>query len=154
MTHGTVAGILIRDLILGRDNKWSKIYDPSRKSLAASSRYAQENLNVAKQFLKHLTPGEVASAGDIPKDCGALVRHGLTKLAVYRDQAGEVHEMSARCPHLGCLVAWNGAERTWDCPCHGSRFDAIGKVISGPANTGLAQVSEHVESSDRRARGD
>jgi Rieske Fe-S protein len=66
------------------------------------------------------------------------VRRGLSQHAVYRDLGGELHEMSARCPHPGCLVDWNHAERTWDCPCHGSRFDAIGKVISGPANTGLA----------------
>ena len=68
---------------------------------------------------------------------GAVMRRGLSKVAVYRDEGGKLHECSAVCPHLGCIVDWNGAEKTWDCPCHGSRFDARGKVINGPANTDL-----------------
>jgi Rieske Fe-S protein len=145
MTHGAIAGMLIRDLVLGRTNPWAGIYDPSRKSPGASLRYARENLNVAKQYLQHLTAGEVASVDEIPRGSGAIVRRGLSKLAVYRDASGEIHERSASCPHLGCIVAWNEGERTWDCPCHGSRFDAIGKVISGPANTNLAEVAEDAQ---------
>jgi Rieske Fe-S protein len=66
------------------------------------------------------------------------MRSGLKKLAVYKDADGDVHTCSAVCPHMGCILAWNGAERTWDCPCHGSRFDTHGQVVNGPANTNLA----------------
>ncbi len=73
-------------------------------------------------------------------ESGAVIRRGLTKLAVYRDGQGVLHEWSAVCPHLGCIVSWNEAEKTWDCPCHGSRFDCQGRVINGPANRNLAPV--------------
>jgi glycine/D-amino acid oxidase-like deaminating enzyme/nitrite reductase/ring-hydroxylating ferredoxin subunit len=143
ITHGAIAGMLIHDLILGRENAWTSIYDPSRKATGAPLAYARENLNVAAQFFKSLTKRDAASPDEIGRDSGAIVRRGLSSVAAYRDLAGELHEMSARCPHLGCLVDWNPAERTWDCPCHGSRFDAIGKVISGPANTGLSPIESH-----------
>src|SRR4051812_11532560 len=134
LTHGTLGGMLISDLILGRDNPWAKLYDPSRKSAGAARDYVSENLNVARQFAKYFTGGEAKSADDIAAGEGALMRRGLSKIAVYRDKSGAVHECSAVCPHLGCLVQWNGTEQTWDCPCHGSRFDAYGQVINGPAN--------------------
>jgi Rieske Fe-S protein len=137
--------MLLKDLILGMENPWAAIYDPSRKPLRAPLQYARENLNVAAQLFKNLTPGEVSSEEAIPPNCGATLRRGVEKIAAYRDHAGELHEMSARCPHLGCVVAWNPGERTWDCPCHGSRFDAIGKVISGPANVPLAPVEHAAE---------
>jgi glycine/D-amino acid oxidase-like deaminating enzyme/nitrite reductase/ring-hydroxylating ferredoxin subunit len=136
MTHGTIAGMLLTDLILERPNPWEKLYDPRRlpKSLAT---YVQENANVAKEYLDLLTPGQVKSTEEIASDTGAIMRRGMTKVACYRDACGQVHEMSAICPHLGCVVQWNGLERSWDCPCHGSRFDPFGKVVNGPANTNL-----------------
>jgi Rieske Fe-S protein len=97
-----------------------------------------ENLNVAAQYASWVTPGEVANPSRIEKGCGAIIRHGLQKIAVYRDEKGELHQCLAVCPHLGGLVEWNATEKTWDCPAHGSRFDAMGEVINGPANTGLA----------------
>jgi glycine/D-amino acid oxidase-like deaminating enzyme/nitrite reductase/ring-hydroxylating ferredoxin subunit len=140
LTHGTIAGMLLSDLILGRDNPWAQLYDPSRKTLGAARDYTAENLNVARQYADWLTPGEVGSAQDIAPDSGAIMRRGLHKIAVYRDAQGTLHERSATCPHLGCIVHWNGAGRTWDCPCHGSRFDCRGKVINGPANRDLAPL--------------
>ena len=77
----------------------------------------------------------------IPKGEGAVVRNGLSQLAVHRDDQGQLHALSARCTHLGCIVAWNTAERTWDCPCHGSRFDTDGCVLEGPATADLEQRS-------------
>jgi Rieske Fe-S protein len=71
---------------------------------------------------------------------GAIMREGISKIAVYRDDAGTVHKLSATCPHLGCVVAWNSTEQTWDCPCHGSRFSANGHVYQGPANSNLSEV--------------
>jgi glycine/D-amino acid oxidase-like deaminating enzyme/nitrite reductase/ring-hydroxylating ferredoxin subunit len=140
MTHGTIAGILLTDLILGRENPWTTLYDPSRKTLRAAGQYAQRVLNMAAQYTDLVTSGDVSSVAEIAKDSGAVVRRGLTKVAVYRDEKGELHERSAVCPHLGCMVGWNPSEKTWDCPCHGSRFDNLGKVINGPANKDLAQT--------------
>ena len=137
MTHGTIAGMLLSDIILGRENPWVSLYDPARKPLRALSAFARENLNVAAQYADLVTPGEVKTREDVRRDEGAILRRGLKKVAVYRDAAGAFFECSAACTHLGCVVAWNGNEKTWDCPCHGSRFDAFGKVIQGPAHRDL-----------------
>jgi Rieske Fe-S protein len=141
MTHGTIAGMLITDLILGRHNAWADLYDPGRVTLRASGEFAKEAVNMAAQYVDHLTGGDVEAVEQIAKDAGAVVRRGASKIAVYRDATGELHERSAICPHLGCVVAWNPADKTWDCPCHGSRFDKFGTVINGPANVGLTKVT-------------
>jgi glycine/D-amino acid oxidase-like deaminating enzyme/nitrite reductase/ring-hydroxylating ferredoxin subunit len=133
LTHGTIAGMLLTDMIMGRGNNWSILYDPARKSPLAAFTFAKENLNVAAQYASWVTPGEVSSAEDIQPGGGAIVRRGLSKIAIYRDREGTLHERSAVCTHLGCIVAWNATESTWDCPCHGSRFDPDGKVLNGPA---------------------
>jgi glycine/D-amino acid oxidase-like deaminating enzyme/nitrite reductase/ring-hydroxylating ferredoxin subunit len=140
MTHGTIAGMLLTDLIHGRQNPWASLYDPSRKTLLAAGTFAREALNTASQYASWLTGGDVTNVGEIPKDSGAVVRRGLSKAAVYRDEDGILHERSAVCPHLGCIVQWNPAEKTWDCPCHGSRFNKLGQPINGPANTELARL--------------
>ena len=141
MTHGTIAGILLTDLIVGRRNPWTALYDPARKSLRAAGKYLHENFNVARQYGTWLTGGDVASTNEIAPGSGAVVRSGLTKVAAYRDESGLLHQCSAVCPHLGCFVEWNHGESTWDCPCHGSRFDKQGHVICGPANSDLAQLT-------------
>jgi len=137
MTHGTIAGMLITDLILGRNNPWATLYDPGRVTLRATGAFAKETVNMAAQYADWVTGGDVGSVDEIAKDSGAVVRRGALKVAVYRDATGELHERSAVCPHLGCIVAWNPSEKTWDCPCHGSRFSKFGDVINGPANVGL-----------------
>src|SRR5687767_5538131 len=144
MTHGTLAGILLTDLILGRDNPWAALYDPSRKTLRSVTEFAKENVNVAAQYADWVTGGDVDDVTKIAKDSGAVVRRGALKVAVYRDATGELHERSAVCTHLGCIVQWNSAEKTWDCPCHGSRFDKFGTVINGPANVDLLTVDVKV----------
>jgi glycine/D-amino acid oxidase-like deaminating enzyme/nitrite reductase/ring-hydroxylating ferredoxin subunit len=138
LTHGTIAGMLLCDLITGRGSPWARLYDPARKRVRAAREYAAENLNVARQYGDWLTPGEVGSPDEIAPGSGAVMRRGLHKVAVYRDAQGALHERSAACPHLGCIVHWNGAAASWDCPCHGSRFDCAGRVINGPANRDLA----------------
>jgi glycine/D-amino acid oxidase-like deaminating enzyme/nitrite reductase/ring-hydroxylating ferredoxin subunit len=140
MTHGTIAGILLTDLILDRRNPWQKIYDPGRKPVRAAATFARETANMAAQFGDWLKPGEVASPDEIARGSGALLRDGLQMIAAYRDARGELHEMSAVCNHLGCIVHWNAAETTWDCPCHGSRFDKLGRVFNGPANKDLTPI--------------
>jgi glycine/D-amino acid oxidase-like deaminating enzyme/nitrite reductase/ring-hydroxylating ferredoxin subunit len=139
MTHGTIAGILISDLILGRPNSWVDLYDPKRFPLRATGEYVTENTNIAAQYRDWFTGSDVKSVDEIQPREGAVVRRGLTKLAIYRDADGTLHTHSAVCPHLGGVVRWNPAERTWDCPCHGSRFHATGEPLHGPAHTGLAK---------------
>ena len=148
LTHSTIAGMLLCDLIVGRKNPWEKLYSPSRVPVMAASELAKEDFNMAAQYTDWLTGGDVASVDEIARDSGGLVRRGLEKIAVYRDPNGVLHECLAACPHLGCVVQWNPGEKTWDCPCHGSRFDAKGHVINGPANRDLASAKS---TQDKRA---
>jgi glycine/D-amino acid oxidase-like deaminating enzyme/nitrite reductase/ring-hydroxylating ferredoxin subunit len=145
MTHGTIAGLLLTDLIVGRDNPWAGLYDPSRKRLGAGLEFTKENLNVAAQYTSWLTRSEVSSVDQLQPGQGAVIRHGLKKIAAYRDEQGALHECSATCPHMMCVVSWNSNEKTWDCPCHGSRFDCHGHVINGPANVDLEPIGQHIE---------
>jgi glycine/D-amino acid oxidase-like deaminating enzyme/nitrite reductase/ring-hydroxylating ferredoxin subunit len=142
ITHGIIAGMLIVDLIAGRENSWAKLYDPSRKTLKprALADYVAENANVAAQFRDYITPGSAKTMDDIRPGQGAVLRHGLKKIATYRDPNGNLHAFAAVCPHLGCVVRWDACEKTWDCPCHGSRFDALGCVVNGPAVSDLERV--------------
>ncbi|MBA2338936.1 MAG: FAD-dependent oxidoreductase [Pyrinomonadaceae bacterium] len=142
MTHGTIAGMLLTDLITGRPNAWEKIYDPSRVVVGSLGEYAKENLNVAAQYADLVTGGDVSSVDEIKPGEGAIIRQGLKKIAAYRDESGALYERSAICPHLGCVVQWNSTEKTWDCPCHGSRFDARGTVVNAPTLHDLESVSE------------
>lgn len=148
LTHGTIAGMLLSDLILGVTNPWVELYNPSRKSLAAIGEYISENLNTAAQYQDWFTEGDVESVDDIPNGSGAVIREGASKYAVYRDQNGQLHKYSAVCPHLGGIVRWNGVEQRWDCPCHGSRFSKFGEAVMGPANSPLTSMgaveSDHV----------
>jgi glycine/D-amino acid oxidase-like deaminating enzyme/nitrite reductase/ring-hydroxylating ferredoxin subunit len=137
MTHGTIAGILITDLIQGRQNPWTELYEPSRKSLSTVATYVKENLNVAAKYRDWITGSDLGSAEEIRPGEGAVLRAGARKLAVYRDQTGDLHACSAVCTHLGCIVAWNTVENSWDCPCHGSRFSPDGRVLNGPAVANL-----------------
>jgi glycine/D-amino acid oxidase-like deaminating enzyme/nitrite reductase/ring-hydroxylating ferredoxin subunit len=142
MTHGTIAGLLLSDMILGRDNEWAELYEPSRKSLRAAGEYARENVQSAAGFAGWFKAGDVESVDEIKPGEGALVRRGLQMVAAWRDASGRLTELSAVCPHLGCIVEWNHSEKTWDCPCHGSRYAADGHVVNGPAKTGLKPVEK------------
>ena len=143
MTHGTIAGILLSDLILGRPNAWESLYDPRRVSVRKSpvEQFVKENADVAFQFVRdYVVPGDVSSEDEVPPGEGRLVRQGVHKLAVYRDEHGTLHRCSAACTHLKCIVQWNATEKVWDCPCRGSRFDPYGKVVTGPALTDLEKL--------------
>jgi len=137
LTHGTIAGMLITDLVMDRRNPWTELYDPGRIRSGAAVEWVKENLNVALQYKDWLTGGDVKSIDEIPPNNGAIVVESGRKIAVYRDERGTVHRRSAVCPHLGCIVAWNPSASTWDCPCHGSRFDKLGAVINGPSPSNL-----------------
>jgi Rieske Fe-S protein len=135
--------MLVADLALGRENPWEKIYSPARKQWHAPGTFIKENVNAAAQLADYVKPGEVGSPEEIEPGHGAVLRDGLARLAVYRDPGGQLHVCSAVCPHLKCVVRWNDTEKSWDCPCHGSRFDAMGKVIIGPAVDDLKAPAPH-----------
>ncbi|HYC04492.1 MAG TPA: FAD-dependent oxidoreductase [Azospirillaceae bacterium] len=141
MTHGTIAGLLLTDLLQGRENPWAGLYDPSRKMHRNLKTYLKENLDVAKEFVKeHLGGGEVTSETAIPVGAGGVVSMGGQKVAVYKAPDGTVSRVSAVCTHLGCIVHWNEMETCWDCPCHGSHFGTDGSVLCGPASAPLKPV--------------
>jgi len=141
MTHGTIAGILLEALIMGKDHPWAALYDPKRITLHGRelAEVAKENADVAMQFTDYVTPGETDEAM-VPRGEGRVIRRGIHKIAAFRDDDGTLHERSAVCTHLKCIVGWNTAEKSWDCPCHGSRFDAYGKVVNGPAIADLGEA--------------
>ncbi len=138
MTHGTIAGIILNELVQGRKHQWARLYDPGRVKLRSTPEYMKENVNVAEQYKDWFTTGDVDDIEGIKPGEGAVIGRGRGKIAAYRDERGNVHQHSAVCTHLYCIVHWNDTEKTWDCPCHGSRFDPYGNVVNGPAIVGLS----------------
>ena len=135
MTNGIVAGTLLADRVLGRENGWAPLFDSNRaKPRASAWPFAKENAQVAVHFGgDRIAAWRTTGFTDLAPGEGRVVRRGGTEVAISRDEDGRFRAASAVCTHLGCLVAWNGAEKTWDCPCHGSRFGADGEVLEGPA---------------------
>ncbi len=123
------------DQILGRDNPWIGLFDPNRvKPIASAKAFVKENVNVAKRFLgDRITERASANPDEIAPGDGVITTVGAKQVAVSRDLDGTLHAVSARCTHMGCIVSWNPAENSWDCPCHGSRFAPDGRVLQGPA---------------------
>lgn len=140
ITHASFAAILLDDMINGRQNDWADIYDPKRITLKAAPEFIREGFNTAIQYIDIITPPEYSDESEIPYGTGAVLSFGKDKSAVYKDHNGKIYKFSALCPHLKCVVEWNKTEKTWDCPCHGSRFEATGKVINGPALTDLKPI--------------
>lgn len=140
MTFGTVAGMLLSDLVTGQQNPWADLFDATRvKPWAGVKNYIKENVDFPTHLIgDRLSPAQEDDLAVLRENEGALVRMGAKKVAAYRDTEGKMHLMSPVCPHLGCYVNWNHAEKSWDCPCHGSRFDPYGKLLNGPAVTDLA----------------
>jgi glycine/D-amino acid oxidase-like deaminating enzyme/nitrite reductase/ring-hydroxylating ferredoxin subunit len=142
MTHSTIGAMLITDLIMERPNEWEDIYSPSRISLLSTKEFLKENLNVAVQYLDWFKGDEVKTINDIEPGSGAVIRKGLKKIAVYKDPMGNISQCSAVCTHLGGVVRWNNLEKSWDCPCHGSRYNTEGRVLNGPAVENLELIEQ------------
>jgi glycine/D-amino acid oxidase-like deaminating enzyme/nitrite reductase/ring-hydroxylating ferredoxin subunit len=141
LTNGTLAGLLLADAVAGRRNEWADPFDPGRSSLRrAPVKLVRENANVARQLLAGRLQRRPGSIAGVAPGTGEVVKVEGEPVAVYRDRAGGVDAVSAVCTHMGCVVAWNAVERTWDCPCHGSRFETNGTVIDGPATRPLEPV--------------
>jgi glycine/D-amino acid oxidase-like deaminating enzyme/nitrite reductase/ring-hydroxylating ferredoxin subunit len=140
MTNGTVAGLIISDLVLGRSNHWTETFDATRLAPRQSaSGILRNGVDVARRFVgDRVSSLRRPDADTLARGSGAIASHDGKKVAAFRDDDGTLHCVSATCTHLGCQVAFNAAERTWDCPCHGSRFDSAGRVVQGPAVNDLA----------------
>jgi Rieske Fe-S protein len=142
MTLGTIGAEIVRDAILGQTNPYAKLYSPNRLNPKAAAKEAMlENAKVGLRFVAdHLKRGEKLPVAMLRLGEGKILNFNGEKVATYRDQSGKVHGVSHICTHLGCSIRFNDAEKTWDCPCHGSRFDHTGKVIQGPAVKDLARI--------------
>jgi len=142
LTTATFGAEILADLIGGRDNAWASTFTPSRLSPRSFPELAQFGAKFSADLVvDRLKPAEASSADNVPAGEARVVRDGLGKTGVYRDEQGGVHAVSLRCTHLGCLLRFNAAETSWDCPCHGSRFDVDGAVLEGPAVDPLEQRS-------------
>ncbi|KPI06102.1 Rieske (2Fe-2S) iron-sulfur domain-containing protein [Actinobacteria bacterium OK006] len=130
-----MAGGLLSDLLRGRESEWSGFYGPRHLSSVAreGGSFLRHQAHVARHFVGDRLPALTGPAPeDIPRGAGALVWTGGRQCAVHRDKNGQLHAVSARCTHLGCLVAFNRAEQAWECPCHGSRFAPDGQILQAP----------------------
>ncbi|WP_410648955.1 FAD-dependent oxidoreductase [Amycolatopsis sp. cmx-4-54] len=134
LAMGTIAGAILADRIAGIDNPHAETFSPHRISLRGVPTLLQQNAKVAKDLVgDRLASPDAHDPDDVPIDDARVLPDGTGKKGVYRDRTGALHAVSLRCTHLGCLLRFNGAERSWDCPCHGSRFDVDGAVLEGPA---------------------
>lgn len=141
MTHGTLGGKLVADLAAGLENPWAEVFDPARVRVKAMSAHVlTEDLKSSAPYVRRLAAAEVKSVDDVPLGEGRVLREGGRPVCVHRALDGTVTRRSAVCVHLGCIVGWNALEGSWDCPCHGSRYDAQGQVLMGPANAPLASA--------------
>lgn len=142
MTNAVAGSLNFAALLDGGKAHFAELFSPSRKPADRTSlgEYMKGQAGAAANLAEYVTPGEVDSIDEIAPGEGAVVRRGLAKLAVYRGEDGQLVERSAVCTHVGCIIHWNGTEKCWDCPCHGSQFKTTGEVINGPAVSPLAEV--------------
>jgi glycine/D-amino acid oxidase-like deaminating enzyme/nitrite reductase/ring-hydroxylating ferredoxin subunit len=147
MTFGTLGAMMMTDAVLRRKNPWRDLFDPGRKKLRGGTwSYVTENLDYPYFLVRDWVGGaEGKSLRALKRSQGKILSLDGKKVAAYRDEAGKVTLCSPVCTHLKCIVAWNDAEHTWDCPCHGSRFKPTGEVIAGPAEEPLARLPERGE---------
>lgn len=147
ISNGTASAMILKDLIVKGDNPWAAVYNPSRFNLVALKSFAVQNADVAKEYISGKTV-KLPDHLDIPTGEAQNIELEGQRLGAFRDDEGELHLVDITCTHLGCELKWNEAERTWDCPCHGSRFTIDGNVVEGPAFNHLhepGQCQNHVE---------
>jgi glycine/D-amino acid oxidase-like deaminating enzyme/nitrite reductase/ring-hydroxylating ferredoxin subunit len=142
LTTAGAAAIILGDLMNGRSNPWSDLYDPSRQMHRGVGEFVKENLEAAKHWLELAGPGEVESLAAVAPGSGAVVKLHGKPVAAFRDESGDMHLRSAVCTHAGCMLHWNSFETCWDCPCHGSQFSPDGEVLAGPAAQPLGAVED------------
>ncbi len=142
MTFGTLGAMMAVDAVLKRKNPWQELFDVHRKKISGSAwHYLKENIDYPYYMARNaLTPASTEGLNAVERNTGKILSLNGKKVAAYRDAHGKVTLCSPVCTHLRCIVGWNGAEQTWDCPCHGARFKPTGEVISGPAEEPLEKI--------------
>ncbi|ADO70132.1 FAD-dependent oxidoreductase [Stigmatella aurantiaca] len=156
LTWGTLAGMILSDLLLGRQNPYAALYDATRVKVRAGAKdFIQENAEVAFRFVAdRLSRPDGCTLSEVAPGEGKILEVAGQKIAVYREEGGACHAVSPVCTHLGCHVHWNNAERSWDCPCHGARFSPTGQVLNGPAVKDLASKKLPPEANDAPSDGE
>ena len=143
MTNGTAAAMILTDMIRGRQSPWAEVYAPDRfRPMASIQRFLAHNIEVAEKYIGGVISRPSGDLRDVQPGEGRILMIEGRKTGIYRDQEGRVHAVNPTCTHMGCVAAWNSAEETWDCPCHGSRYSVDGRVIHGPAVRGLPPPGE------------
>jgi Rieske Fe-S protein len=148
MTHGVIAGMLLKDIIVSGRSPWAELYQPDRR--VAVGDWVGANIGAFAIFSEYVAPGELKSFDELEPGKGAIIRQGMQKVAAYRDEKGKLHLRSAVCTHTGCHLHWNSTEVCWDCPCHGSQFSVDGAVLNGPAVADLAAVPDKSGARERK----
>ena len=153
MTFGTLSGMMACDRVSGRENPWQQLFAIDRKKVRGGLwDYVKENFDYPYCLIRdHLMPAEGNSPSEVGRDEGKVIKHEGQRVACSRDKAGKLTAVSAVCTHMGCIVHWNGAEKTWDCPCHGSRFHADGQVLAGPAESPLEPIKIKASAAKEKA---
>jgi Rieske Fe-S protein len=148
ITYSHVASISLTDLIINGESRYENLFDPSRvKPVAGFKNFVMENADVVKQLVSKLMPAdELESLSALAKGEAKVIEYENEKVALYKDNSGNLHAVNPACTHVKCQVAWNVVEQSWDCPCHGARYDADGKVLNAPAHLDL----KHIELSNKQ----
>jgi glycine/D-amino acid oxidase-like deaminating enzyme/nitrite reductase/ring-hydroxylating ferredoxin subunit len=154
LTNGAIAGLLLPALIRGESHLWAALYAPTRNRRHGLGTLLQEAAHSTAPYTDWVGPADVDSLAEIAPGHGAVLRHGVHRIAAYRDVAGQCRLRSARCPHLHAVVRWNPLERSWDCPAHGSRFALCGSVINPPAARDLSALDAGLEAAVRAAEAE
>lgn len=141
ITNGAAAGRILAGLICDGEHRWAGAFSPDRITPSAATSFVEENANVGRRFLGDWAAALWADEATALEPGEATVVRPDEPVGVHRDEAGDLHAVSAICPHMGCILQWNDGERTWDCPCHGSRFSHEGRVLDGPAVEDLRERS-------------
>ena len=142
MTYSHIAAITLSDQILKGSSPYTEIFNPNRiKPVAGFANFVKENLDVVKEFIgKRVSQEKLEGLAELAPGEGKVVKYEGTSLAMYKDDNGKVYALNPVCTHAKCVVGWNTAEKSWDCPCHGARYDINGNVLTGPARQGLEVV--------------
>ncbi len=143
MIFGTLTGMILSDMIIGKENRYAGLFNPSRiKPVAGFAAFVKENADVVSQFIgRRFDYEQITTLAALANGDATLAVYEGKKIALYKDEKGKLHALDPVCPHAACIVSWNSAEKTWDCPCHGGRYAIDGSLLTGPALKGLTKLS-------------
>jgi len=142
MVYSSIAAQVLKNLIMEEESKYVNLFNPNRiKPVAGFVNFIKHNATVVKDLINGCSPEKIKELSALATDEAKVVKYEDHKLALYKDENNNLHALNSKCTHLGCCVSWNNSEKSWDCPCHGARFDCDGKILNGPASMELEKVS-------------